>query len=371
LRDLYLLDPTVVFLNHGSFGACPRPIFERYQEWQLELEQQPVEFFQRRHDGLIREALHNLGDYIETSSENLVFVPNATTGLNMAIRSLKLQAGDQILTTDHEYGALNLTWEYIRRETGIEIVPVKLPLPMMDDKDTVNAIWQAVTPRTKIIFLSHITSPTALILPVEEICKRARRAGIMTVIDGAHVLGHLPINLDEMGADFYSANCHKWLCAPKGSAFLYVHPEHHALIDPLTISWGWDGETLFERTRWQGTREIAAFLAVSDAIRFQEEHDWATIYQQCHDLAIEAMHRVCEISGLPPIAMPRFFGQMVAAPLPDNIDPITLKNKLYEQYRVEVPITEINGKYYVRVSIQAYNTREDVDALIQALENLL
>jgi isopenicillin-N epimerase len=360
-----------VFLNHGSFGACPRPIFERYQQWQLELERQPVEFLGRRHDELIRDALNSLGDFLGTSGENLIFVPNATTGLNTVIRSLKLEAGDEILTTDHEYGALNLTWQYIQREKGIEIVPVTLPLPVMEDKDIVNAIWQGVTARTKIIFLSHITSPTALILPVEEICKRARRAGMITIIDGAHVPGHLPLHLDEMAVDFYSGNCHKWLSAPKGSACVYIHPEHHALIDPLTISWGWDGETLFDRTRWQGTREIAAFLTVPDAIRFQQEHDWENIYQQCHDLAIDSMHRVCELSALPPMAMPRFFGQMVAAPLPEHIDLAALKHELYEQYRVEVPLTSLNGKNYVRVSIQAYNTQADITKLMEGLENLL
>lgn len=371
MRDLYLLDPDVVFLNHGSFGATPRSVFEQYQQWQLELERQPVEFLGRRHDELIHNALSQLGNFIGTSGENLIFVPNATTGLNTVIRSLKLNAGDEIIVTDHEYGALNLTWQYIQREKGIEIVPVTIPLPLLKPLDAVNAIWQAVTSRTKAIFMSHITSPTALILPVEEIAKKARRAGIITVIDGAHVTGHLPTNLDEMDVDFYSGNCHKWLSAPKGSAFAYIHPDYHDMIDPLTISWGWDGETLFDHTRWQGTRDVAAFLTVPDAIRFQQEHDWATIYEQCHDLAIETMHRICELTGLSPIAMPRFFGQMIAAPLPDDTDLMTLKNDFYEQFRVEVPLTELNGKKYVRVSIQVYNTKEDTDKLLEGLEKLL
>lgn len=371
MRDLYLLDPTVTFLNHGSFGATPRPVFERYQYWQLELERQPVEFLGRRHDELIHDALASLGEFIGTSGENLIFVPNATSGLNTVMRSLKLNAGDEILINDHEYGALKLGWQYLQREKGIEIKTVTLPMPMLDPMDAVNAIWQAVTPRTKVIFMSHITSPTALILPVEEICKRARRAGIMTIIDGAHATGHLAINLDELGADFYSGNCHKWLSAPKGSAFVYVHPDYHAMIDPLTISWGWDGDTLFKRTSWQGTRDIAAFLTVPDAIRFQQEYHWAEVYERCHDLAMEAMHRVCELSGMPPVAMPRFFGQMLAAPLPDDTDLVALKNDLYEQYRVEVPLTSLNGRNYVRVSVQAYNTETDIAKLIEGLENLL
>lgn len=368
MRDYYLLDENVVFLNHGSFGACPKPVFERYQAWQLELERQPVEFLGRRHDSLIRESLAILGDFLGTSGENLVFVPNATTGLNMVARSLKLSAGDEILTTDHEYGALNLTWSYISRETDCQLIVMPLPEQFDNPDDVVEAIWMGVTERTKIIFLSHITSPTALILPVEEICKRARSAGIMTIIDGAHVPGHLPLNLDALEADFYSGNCHKWLSAPKGSAFVYVNPEYHDLIDPLTISWGWDGETLFDRTSWQGTREIAAFLTVPDAIQFQKDHDWATIYASCHELAIETMKRVCDLLDLPPYATPDFFGQMSLAPLPDNTDLEKLKAYLYDNHHVEVPLTTHGERKFIRISIQVYNTREDADALINGLE---
>lgn len=367
MRDYYLLDETVVFLNHGSFGACPKPVFERYQAWQLELERQPVEFLGRRHDSLIHDSLKILGEFLGTSGENLVFVPNATTGLNMIARSMKLDAGDEILTTDHEYGALDLTWSYISRETDCTIKVMPLPEIFNNPDDVVEAIWKGVTERTKIIFLSHITSPTALILPVEEICKRARSAGIMTIIDGAHVPGHLALNLDELGADFYSGNCHKWLSAPKSSAFSYVNPEYHDLIDPLTISWGWDGETLFDRTRWQGTREIAAFLTVPDAIQFQKEHDWASVSARCHELAIETMNRACDLLELAPYATPDFFGQMALLPLPDDTDLDALKIYLYDKHRVEVPVTTQGKRKFIRVSIQAYNTREDADALINGL----
>lgn len=368
MRDLYLLDEKVVFLNHGSFGACPKVVFERYQAWQLELERQPVEFLGRQHDTLIKEALNSSGDYLGTSGENLVFVPNATTGLNMVARSLKLEAGDEILTTNHEYGALDLTWAYISRETSCAVIAMPLPDTFNDPDDVVEAIWKGVTENTKIIFMSHITSPTGLILPAEEICKRARQAGIMTIIDGAHVPGQLALNLDELGADFYSGNFHKWLSAPKGSAFVYISPEYHDMIDPLTISWGWDGDTFFERTRWQGTREIASFLTVPTAIQFQKDHNWQEIQNRCHDLAIETMHRICEVTGLDPFASPEFFGQMATAPLPVDTDLEKLKSYLYDNYCVEVPLTELEGRKFIRVSIQAYNTRKDADALITGLK---
>jgi isopenicillin-N epimerase len=371
LRENYLLDPSVVFLNHGSFGACPKTVFERYQAWQLELERQPVEFLGRRYQALIRESLTTLGEFIGTSGENLMFVPNATVGLNTVARSMRLKAGDEILTSNHEYGALKLTWDFIARETGAVVKAMPLNLPFLDEAAIVEKIWAGVTKKTKILFLSHITSPTALIFPVKELCRRAREAGIISIIDGAHVAGHLPLNLDDFGADFYSSNLHKWLSAPKGAAFLYVNPKYHDLIDPLTISWGWDGTSLFERTNWQGTRDVSAYLTVPDAIKFQQEHDWWTLSAQCHDLAIAAMHRICELVGLPPVAMPRFFGQMVIAPLPKKTDLLKLKAELYEQFRVEVPLTQHDGQPFVRVSIQAYNTREDSDVLLKGLKALL
>jgi isopenicillin-N epimerase len=371
LRDLYLLDPSVTFLNHGSFGACPRVVFERYQAWQLEMERQPVEFLGRRYDGLIRESRDSLAEFVGTNGENLIFVPNATVGLNTVMRSLRLYAGDEILTSNHEYGALILGWQYLAREKGIVIKQMNLDLPFLDEKDIVEKIWAGVTPKTKVLFLSHITSPTALIFPVQELCRRAREAGIISIIDGAHVAGHLPLNLDAFGADFYSSNLHKWLSAPKGSAFLYVRPEHHDVIDPLTISWGWDGESLFDRTRWQGTRDVSAYLTVPEAIKFQKEHDWWTISAQCHDLAIDTMHRVCELFGLSPAAMPRFFGQLVIAPLPKGTNTVQLKTELYDKYRVEVPLTAHNDQAFVRISIQAYNTRADADMLLKALKELI
>lgn len=373
VREQYLLDPDIIFLNHGSFGACPAVVFEQYQQWQRELERQPVEFLGRRYDVLLREARDTLADFVGTAGDNLIFVPNATAGLNTVARSLQLNPGDEILTTTHEYGALNHMWQYISQQTGAKVIQCELPLPVADTDELIEVIWSGITDRTRILFLSHITSSTALILPVRKLCKRARAAGILTVIDGAHVPGHLPLDLDTLGADFYSGNCHKWLSAPKGSAFLYAHPDHHALLDPLTISWGWDGNTLFERTRWQGTRDIAAYLSVPDAIRFQQQHHWRQLAIACHNLAVDTMHHICEITKLAPLAKPRFFGQMVAVPLPPMTtnNAAVLKARLYDDYRIEIPLTTLNDQHFIRVSLAAYNQQADVDALISALRDLL
>jgi len=225
LRDLFLLRPDVVFLNHGSFGACPQPVFETYQRWQRELERQPVEFLGRRFASLMRTAREALASYVHTAPEDLVYVPNATTGLNVVARSLPLQPGDEVLATDHEYGALNRTWRFVCAKRNATYVNYPLPLPIRSAEQVVETIWAGVTPRTRVLFISQYTSPTALILPVAELVRRARQAGILTVVDGAHMPGQIPLDLTALGADFYAGNLHKWLCAPKGAGFLNARRE--------------------------------------------------------------------------------------------------------------------------------------------------
>ncbi|MGB8647508.1 MAG: aminotransferase class V-fold PLP-dependent enzyme [Anaerolineae bacterium] len=377
IRDLFLLRPDVVFLNHGSFGACPRQVFEVYQKWQLELERQPVEFLGRRFEGLMREARTTLAHYVNASPDELVYVPNATVGLNIVARSLHLTTGDEILTTDHEYGALDRTWRFLCDKTGAVYKSRSIPLPVTTREDFISLFWSGVTPRTRVIFLSHITSPTALIFPVKEICRRAREAGILTIIDGAHALGQIPLDLQDLGADFYSSNAHKWLLAPKGVAFLYARREVQHLVEPLVVSWGWQSDRpgpsrFIDEQEWRGTRDIAAYLSVPAAIRFMQEHNWERVREECHALAQYARQEIVKVTRLEPISpdSAEWYSQMLALPLPPcNAE--ALKARLYDEYRVEVPITTWNGKQFVRVSIQAYNTREDVTALAHALAELL
>lgn len=371
LRDEFLLDPDVVFLNHGSFGACPRTVFEVYQRWQLELERQPVAFLGRRLDDLLATARADLAAYVGTHADNLVFVPNATIGLNTVARSLHLQAGDEILTTDHEYGALDFTWQFITEQTGAVIVRHPIPLPVPSVEEVIEGLWAKVTPRTKVLFMSHITSPTALTLPIAPLIQRARQAGILTIIDGAHVPGQLDLDLEALGADFYSGNCHKWLCAPKGSAFLFARPEHHARLEPLVISWGWGmGETFVQRNQWQGTRDMAAFLSVPAAIEFQKLHDWSTVREACHQLVMQTQQRMADLTGLPPIAPPSWFRQMVAFPVPVD-DPIALRETLYRDYQIEIPGIRWQAGSYLRVSVQGYTTAAELDLLVEAVGALV
>jgi isopenicillin-N epimerase len=385
LRDLFLLRPDVIFLNHGSFGACPRPVFETYQAWQRELERQPVEFLGRRFTDLMQGARQALADYVNVRADDLVYVPNATTGLNVVARSLPLRPGDEVLATDHEYGALDRTWRFICAKRHTSYVNQPLPLPVRSAEEATEAIWAGVTPRTRVLFISHITSPTALILPVAELVRRAREAGIWTVVDGAHAPGQIPLDLTALGADFYAGNCHKWLCSPPGSAFLYARREVQDLLEPLVVSWGWQPEktTLLSldsaeaspfvlQQEWQGTRDIAAYLSVPAAIQFQAEHDWPRVRAKCHELLREARRRIEDLTGLPPICpdSPEWYAQMAALPLP-TCDATALQRRLYDEYRVEVPILSWNGRQLVRVSVQGYNTKDDGEALGAALKALL
>jgi isopenicillin-N epimerase len=389
IKDLFLLDPEVVFLNHGSFGACPHPIFEVYQAWQRRLEAQPVLFLGREFIEHDRKARQALAEYLNAATDDLVFVTNATQGVNIVARSLDLKPGDEILTSDHEYGACDRAWQFICRKRGAQYVRQPISLPISAPLDAVEQFWQGVTPRTKLIFLSHVTSPTAQRLPLEAICARARRFGILTLVDGAHAPGQIPLDLQQLGADFYTGNCHKWMLSPKGAAFLYARPEVQNQVEPLVVSWGWGenptittGSSYVDYQVWSGTRDPSAALAVPAAIQFMRKYNWEQVRQECHELLLQALAHIGDLSGLasPYPAELDFAGrvgpnplppQMGIAPLPPVSDLEALKNRLYDQFRIEVPLIEWNGGHYVRISIQAYNTPADIDALKGALEALL
>jgi isopenicillin-N epimerase len=308
---------------------------------------------------------------VNCDPDDLVYVPNATTGLNIVARSLPLKPGDEILATDHEYGALDRTWTFLCQKAGAVYRRQTIPLPVTTPEAFVERFWSGITPRTRAIFLSHITSPTALIFPVQEICRRARAAGILSIIDGAHTVGQIPLDLTALGADFYSSNCHKWLVSPKGSAFLYARRELQSLVEPLVVSWGWRPEEpgpsrFIQEQEWQGTRDIAAYLAVPVAIQFMQANDWDRVRAECHALAHTTRDRIGLLTGLAPLSPPEWFAQMVAVPLPP-CNANALKLWLYERHRIEVPVVEWGGRQYLRLSMQAYNTPSDLDALVTAL----
>lgn len=369
-RGEFLLDESVTFLNHGSYGACPRAVFERYQEWQLELERQPVLFLSRRIERLLADARSALGEYIGADPDDLVFVPNATAGVNIAAWPSGLERGDEVLTTNLEYGALDLTWEHVCDDFGARYVRMPVDLPVGSAADIVDAVWEGVGPHTRVLFISHHTSSTAMTLPVAELCRRAREHGIRTVIDGAHVPGHIPLDIHTLDPDYYAGNCHKWLCAPKGAGFLYVRRELQQNTHPLLISWGYEGDDagFVARHEKQGTRDPSAYLTVPTAIEWQRKHDWDAVRARCHELARRARNEL----GLEPLTPDDdgFFGQMVTLRLPEGT-PDDLQERLYDDYRIEVPVFEREDSRYIRPSFQGYNDEADLGRLRAALTESL
>jgi len=384
LRSEFLLDPETVFLNHGSFGACPRPVLAAQRRWQDEMERNPVQFLARRSGALLDGARQVLGDFLGARAEDLAFVPNATHGVNIVAQSLALAPGDEVLTTDHEYGACIATWERVCARAGARLKRVPVPLPFAPVA-FVPALMAAVTPRTRLVFASHITSTTALVFPVQALCEAARARGVPVLVDGAHAPGQLPLDLDALGADFTTGNLHKWLCAPKGAAFLHVRREHHTRIVPPVHSWG-DVDAaahlpqmqaltgtgpLQRRLQWQGTRDLSAFLTVPDAIAFQQTHGWPARQARCRALLDASAARIEARNGLAPIAQsdgtaPQMRAIPVRAPArPDAAE--QLRSLLFERHRIEVPVTLHGPHSFVRVSVQAYNEEADLAALETAL----
>ena len=379
LKEQFLLDPGVIFLNHGSFGATPIPVFRAYQDWQRRLERQPVLFLGRELDALLGEARAALGEYLHAAAENLVFIPNATHGVNILARSLELKPGEEVLTTDHEYGACDYTWDFVCAKNGAKYIHQPIPLPISSEEEILEQFWGGVTSRTRLIYLSHITSPTAMRLPVEAVCRRAAEAGILSIVDAAHSPGQIPVDLQELGADMVLGNCHKWMLSPKGAGFLYCRRELQHLVEPLIVSWGMrataetsTGSRFIDILQWTGTRDPAAALAVPEAIRFMHENDWSEVRRACHELLRECIGKICELTGLEP-AYPLasdLYSQMGIAPLPPcNLD--SLKRRLYDEHRIEVPLIQWGEHQFARISVQGYNIHEDMEALVEALRVLL
>jgi isopenicillin-N epimerase len=379
-KQLFLLDSNTVYLNHGSYGATPSTVFEIYQGLQLQLERDPVDFINNQLPPLLKNARAALGRYLNANADDLVYVPNATFGLNVVAHALPLAPGDEVLTTDHEYGSINNLWSYVCRKRGASYRKQAVAFPVASDEAVIEEIWAGITPQTKVLFLSHITSSTALRLPVEALCKRARAAGIMTVIDGAHAPGQIALDLDMLGADFYIGNCHKWLCSPKGAAFLYTRRERQALIEPLVIGWGWGEERkpssdsdYIQGLQWLGTNDLSAYLAVPEAIAFQARHDWVHVREDCHRMLATSLERAAELTGLSPLypQQGRHYEQMAVFDLPHLRDLTAFNTRLYEHYRIQIPCMPWNGRQFLRISVQAYNSQADLDALFAALQQEL
>jgi len=375
IKDTFLLDPNITFLNHGSFGSCPRSVFQEYQKWQKKLEHQPVQFMTDKVYSALKESRIALSEFIGCNEDELVFFPNPTTATTNIIFNLDLKPGDEILMTNHEYGALVRAWTVWGKRNGVKIVQQNISVPLDTEERFIDQFWKGVNARTKVIFLSHITSPTALIFPIEQILARAKDKGLITIVDGAHVPGQVDLDIHVLGCDFYIGAIHKWLCGPKGSSFLFVKKEHQEWMKPVIYSWGKDGEDpgpseFLQDFQWQGTRDMSAFLSIPTAIEFYHQ-EISSLQSKCREMNLHAFSEFQSILGTKPISSGgNWLGQMVSHPLPDNASP-DLKEKLWTRHQIEIPVFEWNGLQLIRLSVQIYNQQNDIDSLMSALPSLI
>lgn len=371
-----MLDPAISFLNFGSFGACPKPIFNDYQRWQLELETEPAQFIQVKGPGYIRQSREALAAYINCDPADLVFTTNPSYAINIVARGLSLQPGDEVLGTNLEYGALDRTWRYYCEKAGAHYVRQPITLPLTSKEKFVDDFFAGYTPKTKAIFISHITSSTALILPVKEICRRAKALGLLTIVDGAHVPGHIPLDLANIEADIYTGACHKWMMTPKGCSFLYVKKEWQP-FDPLIVSWGYDAlfpsNSLFQDYHQsQGTRDFSAFLTIPAALQFMRQNGWNAVAGSCRQLAHSNYLRFCQLLGTVPLCpvSDEFLGQMCSMQIRTE-EPEKLQRLLFEKYRIEIPVMRHDDKMFIRYSVNAFNSQADLDRLFDALSGII
>jgi isopenicillin-N epimerase len=376
-QDQFLLNPAITFLNFGSFGATPKPIFENYQHWQRVLEAEPVQFIVFDGVNYLAESRAALAKYIGCADQDdLVYVTNPSFAINLIAKNFPLKAGDEILTTDIEYGACDRTWNFYCEKAGATYRRQKINLPITNKEKFIADFFEGVTPNTKAIFISQITSSTGLILPVKEVCEIAKSKGLITIVDGAHVPGHIPFNLGEIQADFYTGACHKWMMAPKGCSFLYAHKSVQPLCDPLIVSWGYKAlkpshSPYLDYHQMIGTRDFSAFLTVPTCIKFMAENDWITVRTACHEMVLANAERFYDLLESKPISplTSEWIGQMISIPIKTNA-PEVLQRRLFTDYKIEIPIMRQENDVYMRYSINAFNTIENLDTLYHALSEL-
>lgn len=382
-REAWSIPADVTYLNHGSFGPAPLCVQARREFWSRRLEQQPMDFFLREMEPQLDEARGTLGQFVGADRRDLAFVDNATIAMNVVAASTPFTTGDEVLLNDHEYGAVFRIWRNVCQSAGAKVVTARLTTPIVSAEHLIAELFAAVTPRTRLIVVSHVTSPTAAVFPVAEICRRARELGVPVCVDGPHAPAMVPVDLRALGCDYYCASLHKWVSAPFGSGFLYVARKRQSgLRMPLT-SWGRSlggrDECWQDEFQWLGTRDPAAALAVPDAIRFLQEVGLDRFRTYGHELARYARQRLEAWSGCQALVPddPAWYGTMLTVPLrrsepqrakPNAFDP--LQQQLWERHRIEVPVMDWNNRRHLRVSCHLYNTRDDIDRLLAALQGL-
>jgi isopenicillin-N epimerase len=389
LSSAWLLDPDISFLNHGSFGACPSAVLERQAALRQQMEDEPVRFFVRELPLLLEQARAELAGFVGVEAPDLVFVPNVTTAINAVLRSLRLAPGDELLTTDHEYNACRNVLEHVAACADARVVVAPVPFPLRAASQVTEALLERVGPRTRLVLVDHVTSQTGLVLPVGELAAALAASGVETLVDGAHAPGMLPLRVAALGATYYAANCHKWLCAPKGVGFLWARRDRQAALHPTTISHGYNApprgrSRYLEEFDWTGTDDPTAALCVPEALRHLASlvpGGWDEIMARNRALCLAARRTLCTALEIEPPCPEEMLGALAALPLPDGsseppasplyLDP--LQDRLFLEHGIEVPVVSWPAppKRLLRVSAQLYNSLEEYEHLGAALRTLL
>jgi isopenicillin-N epimerase len=377
-REQFLLRKDINFLNFGSFGATPKPVFEYYQQWQKVLEAEPVQFIAFDGPEYLSTSRAALAKFIHCDDkDDIVYITNPSYGVNIIAKNFPLSEGDEILATDIEYGACDRTWDYYCAQKKAIYKRQKINLPITTKAQFIEDFFKGLTPKTKAIFISHITSATALIFPVKEICEIAKSKGLITIVDGAHAPAQVDLKINELAVDFYVGACHKWMMAPKGASFLYAHKSVQPICDPLVVSWGYKAlkpsdSQFLDYHQMIGTRDFSAFLAVTMSIIFMHDNNWKAVSKSCHEMVLANAPIFYELLGTKPISplTNEWIGQMISIPIHTK-EPEVLQRKLFKEFNIEVPIMRQGNDIYLRYSINAFNTIKDLEALHNALSTII
>ena len=388
LAKHWTFDPSRVFLNHGSFGACPNFVIKEQRMWQNLMEKEPVQFFEELMPELLLNSRIALAEFLSCDANDLAFVSNATSGVNTILRSLHFEQGDEILVPNHAYQACRNTIDFVASRWGARVVEVAIPFPIDGPQTVIELMKSARSERTKLVMIDTVTSPTGLRMPFEELTAFFEGEGVEVLLDAAHGIGMIPLNLGKLGASYVTSNCHKWLCAPKGSAFLYVRSDKQSKIQPLTISHGHTfplGDTTRFRHEfdWTGTQDISGWCAIPAVIEGMAkliDGGWGAIMQHNHDLAIRGRDILCERLGIEQPCPNEMIACISTIKLPGEIpakekmhEPDPLHHVLSEKYNIQVPVwswPSPEGRY-LRISAQLYNSIEQYELLADALVNEL
>lgn len=374
LKELFLFNPKMVYLNHGSFGACPKEVFQVYQDFQRELEFSPVEFIVEKGRSYLQDSKEALAQFVGANSVDLFFTPNPTYAMNLVAKSGWLKKGDEILSTNLEYGALDKMWKYVCNSIGAKYVQQEITLPIIDHKHTVEAFFEGYTSNTKAIFISHMTSSTGMILPIEEICSEAKKRGLITIVDGAHVPGHIPLDLNKLNVDVYTGACHKWMLTPKGSSFLWVNPSFQQFIEPLIVSWGYDenlnnSEGFNSFHQFVGTDDFSAYLTLPKSLEFRKNYNWEEKIVTSKALAQKYYPIICATlnTNLLHPNEEEYAGQMRSVRIKCK-NPLEFKKLLFQKYNIEIPIMELGADHFIRYSVQGYTEESELEYLNEVLQ---